>query len=63
MLEIIVCYTVGTLIGCLIGYKTGIVKGIDITLDSLVRNKFLRTRKTIQGEIEILKWNQTDSAS
>jgi hypothetical protein len=53
-------YAVGTIIGMIFGYNTGARKGVETTVDQLVKNGFLRHRKNKDGEVEILKFNQED---
>jgi len=49
-----VAYATGTGFG--LWYKFH--KVIEVTIDSLVENGYLRHRKTADGEIEILKYNE-----
>lgn len=53
-------YAAGTLIGIIIGYVTGARTAVELTVDQLVQNGFLRHRKNKDGDVEILKLNQKD---
>lgn len=53
-------YAAGTLIGMIIGYVTGARTAVELTVDQLVQNGFLRHRKNKDGDVEILKLNQKD---
>lgn len=35
-------------------------KAIEATIDNLIAQGYLRTRRTAAGETEILKWNEKD---
>lgn len=53
-------YVVGSVVGLIFGYTAGARNAISTTIDQLVKNGFLRHRKTKDGDIEILKLNQED---
>lgn len=53
-------YAVGTVMGMLFGYSSGTRRGVENTVDQLVKNGFLRHRTNKDGDVEILKFNQKD---
>jgi len=53
-LFIIAVYSVGTVFGLYTGYNAGVRKGTQVTIDSLIENRFLKTRVTPVG-IEIIQ--------
>jgi hypothetical protein len=40
--------------------KKNFLDATEATIDTLIENGFLRTRRSANGEVEILKWNATD---
>lgn len=52
---ILICYAVGSLVGFYSGYGFGFKRGTQKTLDTLIENKFLRTRYSPTG-MEIVKY-------
>lgn len=57
MLLFVLAYVVGTVFGYWIGNRSGFANGVVATIESLVEEKFLRTR-TRKGELEIIKYNE-----
>jgi hypothetical protein len=53
-------YCVGSYAGYLIG-RGKMEETIDITLESLMNNGFLRYKKDQDGNVEIMKWNENES--
>jgi hypothetical protein len=51
-------YAVGTGFGLWIGLKVSILRVTEATIDSLIENGFLKTRRNALGEVEILKYNE-----
>lgn len=51
-------YAIGTGFGLWIGLKVSVLKITEATIDSLIENGFLKTRRNESGEIEILKYNE-----
>ena len=49
-------YGLGSLFTGYLFYKSGTRNGIESTIDSLISQGFLR-HKRVNGEVEILKWN------
>jgi len=49
-MEVIVGYVVGTLIGLWIGFKSGVMRGTEGTIDMLMKGKFLLYKKGKDGE-------------
>jgi len=41
----------------ILGWKMGKQNSIEQTIDALISQGFLRTRRQKDGELEILKWN------
>ncbi|MBO01803.1 MAG: hypothetical protein CMG35_04090 [Candidatus Marinimicrobia bacterium] len=60
ILWLLFAYVSGSVFTGFVFYKSGTRNGIESTIDNLVSQGFLR-HKRVNGEIEILKWN--DSAS
>jgi len=50
-----IAYTVGTAFGIWIGFKSGLKKGADVTLDMLMVGKFLLYKKGKDGEIVFIQ--------
>jgi hypothetical protein len=40
--------------------KKNFLDATEATIDSLIENGFLRTKRGTDGEVEILKWNDID---
>ena len=40
--------------------KKNFLDATEATIDTLIENGFLRTRRSANGEVEILKWNAND---
>lgn len=55
MFEMIVVYTVGTLLGIWFGYKSGVVMGSQVMLDGLVKTGFVLYSEDEKGEITLLR--------
>ena len=53
-------YCVGSYAGFLFG-KGKTTETIDLTLESLIDNGFLRYKKDKDGNVEIMKWNENES--
>lgn len=53
-------YAVGSVVTYVLILKSTFVDAASKTIDSLVENGFLRTRKSKDGELEILKWDAKD---
>jgi hypothetical protein len=53
-------YAIGTVLGLVWGYSAGAKGAIEVTIDQLVKNGFLRHRRKENGEVEILKFNHED---
>ena len=51
---LLLAYVVGTLFGLKISFD----RVIGTTIDSLIDNGYLKTRKRSDGEVEILKYNE-----
>ena len=56
---LLVAYTTGSVFTGWVLHKSGVRNGIENTIDSLVDQGFLRHKKDNDGEIEILKWNDS----
>ena len=50
-------YVAGSAATYLLMLKATFVDAADKTIDTLIENGFLRTKRNADGEIEILKWN------
>lgn len=55
MVELIVVYAIGTLLGIWFGYKSGIVKGASTMLDGLIDNEMVLVSTKANGEVVIIK--------
>jgi hypothetical protein len=40
--------------------KKNFLDATEATIDTLIENGFLRTKRSADGEVEILKWNAVD---
>jgi hypothetical protein len=40
--------------------KKNFLDATEATIDTLIENGFLRTKRSANGEVEILKWNAND---
>ena len=56
-----VVYTVGTIFGIWFGFKSGVKKGADVTLDMLMVGKFLLYKRHQNGDIEFLKPHEVEN--
>jgi len=56
---LLVAYVLGSAFSAFIFHRSGTRNGIENTIDSLVDQGFLRHKKDNDGEIEILKWNDS----
>jgi len=50
-----ICYIAGTLVGLWIGFNTGVRKGADATIETLMIAKFLLFKRHPNGEVEFIK--------
>jgi len=48
-------YLIGTIFGLYVGRNHGISKGILITLETLVNEGYLKTRKDSNGDLDLMK--------
>lgn len=48
-------YTIGTFFGLWVGYRKGILKGTESSIDTLIKNGYIKTK----GD-EILKYHEND---
>lgn len=55
---LLVAYATGTGFGLFISWHQFGERIVESTIDSLIDNGFLRTRKDANGQIEILKYNE-----
>jgi hypothetical protein len=60
MMWIGLTYIAGSYAGFLLG-RGKLEDAIDLTIDSLINNGFLRHKKNKDGEVEIMKWNENES--
>ena len=51
-------YAVGTGFGYVLGKTSSIKNVAEVTVDSLIENGYLKTRRNEKGELEILKYNE-----
>lgn len=58
-MEIFIAYLVGTLIGLWMGFKTGVLKGTEGTIDMLMKGKFLLYKKGKDGETVFIQPENT----
>ena len=47
-----------TIIGWYWGFKSNSLNIIDVTIDGLIENGYIKTRTNENGELEILKYNE-----
>ena len=50
-----ICYTVGTVVGIWMGFKYGVKKGADVTIETLMIAKFLLFKRHPDGEVEFIR--------
>jgi hypothetical protein len=60
LLWLLGAYVAGSAATYFLMLKATFVDAAGKTIDSLVENGFLRYKRTKDGELEILKWNQED---
>jgi len=53
-------YVAGSLATYYLFLKKNFLDATEATIDTLIENGFLRTKRGSDGEVEILKWNATD---
>lgn len=51
-------YGAGSVVTGFMVWKKNSIDSINLTIDSLIEQGYLRSRKTENGEIEILKYNE-----
>jgi hypothetical protein len=51
-------YVIGTAYGYFLGKTSSIKNVAEVTIDSLIANGYLKTRRGANGELEILKHNE-----
>ena len=54
---ILLSYVLGTYMGFVFA-KAKVKKIIEDTIDNLIHQGFLKTKKSHKGEVEIMKWNE-----
>lgn len=50
-----VAYVVGTVFGLWVGFKSGVRKGADVTIETLMIAKFLLFKRHPNGEVEFIR--------
>jgi hypothetical protein len=50
-----VAYVVGTAFGLWVGFKSGVRKGADATIETLMLSKFLLFKRHSNGDIEFIR--------
>ena len=55
---IFVAYTLGTLFGLYVGHRSSILKTIEKTVDNLIDQKYIKTKRLPNGEIEMLRYDE-----
>ena len=50
-----IVYVVGTAFGIWVGFKSGVKKGADVTIETLMISKFLLFKRHSDGEIEFIR--------
>ena len=54
-----IVYVVGTAFGIWVGFKSGVKKGADVTIETLMISKFLLFKRHSDGEIEFIRPEDT----
>ena len=47
-----------TFVGWYFGFKSNNTRTVSLTIDSLIEQGYIKTRRNASGELEILKYNQ-----
>ena len=55
---IFIAYTVGTLFGLYVGNKIITTIVVERTVDNLIDNGYIKTKKNADGETELLRYNE-----
>ena len=55
---IFIAYTVGTLFGLYVGNKIITTIVVERTVDNLIDNGYIKTKKNAAGETELLRYNE-----
>ena len=55
---LLIAYVTGTIFGLVVGYKVNAQRIVEMTVDSLIEQGFLKTRRDASGNIEILPFNK-----
>jgi len=57
---LLLVYSAGSLVTGIMVWRSTLQSSIAFTLDNLIKQGFVRSRKDKNGEIEILKYDHTD---
>ena len=58
---LLIAYTVGTIFGLWVGFKIEANRIVEMTIDSLIAQGFLKTREDEKGEVEIIPFNDQEN--
>lgn len=57
-LWLLAAYVLGTGCGWYMAYRKSYAAAIDVTIDNLINQGYVKHRRRRDGEIEIIKWNE-----
>ena len=60
LMWLLIAYVAGSVATYLLMLKSTFIDAADKTIDTLIEAGYIRTRKTKDGEIEILQWDYKD---
>ena len=55
---IFVAYVLGTAFGLYVGFSSNHKRVVEKTVDNLINQKYIKTRKLADGEVEILRYDE-----
>lgn len=55
---IFIAYILGTAFGLYVGFSSNHKRVVEKTVDNLINQKYIKTRKLADGEVEILRYDE-----
>ena len=55
---IFIAYILGTAFGLYVGFASNHKRVVEKTVDNLINQKYIKTRKLADGEVEILRYDE-----
>ena len=57
-LWLLVAYSVGSVCGWYLSYKRAFTEATESAIDALIKQGYVKSRRRLNGETEIVKWNE-----